>query len=280
MGLGRSMVRSLIIRDETPIPMWNLESDVRGTVPGNANFDRSVQWFYYTQGLLQQGDICQALVASAFAEGWASGCNAALALELEFIAYDLELEHSMGYPLLSAPRSDTRCWTDASFEPGPCGPSMRMCAIVANNCAKIGVICDCSPELVCRSRIWKSSKLIWSNQMGLAIFLLAELKQCFKPFCQSRILKLQHHLRSFMWIKIRILQLIPKIMTMKNIGPPYASWDRTVIKILREHANFGIRIQPLKTNSMPKIKKMKRLRTSIIMGEFIFYKNPILKMET
>ena len=83
---------------------------------------------------------------NAIADGSAGGWYEVLALELEVIAFELELEHSRGYPLIDSPKPDTRCWTDASFEPGAGGPQMRMCAIVANNCGRIGIVCDATRE--------------------------------------------------------------------------------------------------------------------------------------
>ena len=79
---------------------------------------------------------------NAVAEGIFNGWNEMLELELEFIAFDLSLEYCKGYPLVAAPKSDTRCWTDASFEPGPNVPTMRMCGILANNCQRCGIVCD------------------------------------------------------------------------------------------------------------------------------------------
>ena len=95
---------------------------------------------------------------NAIADGRLVGWNDTLALELEFIAFDLELEHAKGYPLVDSPKSDTRCWTDASFEPGPDGPKMRMCAIVANNCNRVGIVCDAT-DVFFRSLVPRSTQI-------------------------------------------------------------------------------------------------------------------------
>ena len=55
----------------------------------------------------------------AFAGDIIGGWYQQIEFELEFILYDLELAHAHAYPLVAAPGSDTRCWTDTSFEPGP-----------------------------------------------------------------------------------------------------------------------------------------------------------------
>ena len=44
--------------------------------------------------------------------------------------------------MVGSVKSRTRCWTDASFEPGPPFPKMRMCAIVANDSSRVGIVVD------------------------------------------------------------------------------------------------------------------------------------------
>ena len=79
---------------------------------------------------------------SAIADGWESCWSDALALELNFMLEELGFTHRRDYPLVPCVGNGARCWTDASFEPGDPFPKMKMCAIVANNSSKRGVVLD------------------------------------------------------------------------------------------------------------------------------------------
>ena len=85
------------------------------------------------------GDIANGLVSK-----W-SDC---LELELFFTAAELKDITPRSYKLSPNIRVGARCWTDASFEPAAAhggAPKMKLCAIVANNSSKWGVVCDVPP---------------------------------------------------------------------------------------------------------------------------------------
>ena len=81
---------------------------------------------------------------NALADGFSGGWSHALELEMTFIRFELGSEFCRECPLIKCVGKQTRCWSDASFDDGVDGPSMKMCAIVCNNSSKCGVVCDAS----------------------------------------------------------------------------------------------------------------------------------------
>ena len=85
-------------------------------------------------------------IADGLTHTWSPG----LATELRFIVHDLSIKHRRCYPLSPLPTNGPRCWSDSMFEPstveGQC-PTMRICAIVANDSAKAGIVCLMPKEL-------------------------------------------------------------------------------------------------------------------------------------
>ena len=79
------------------------------------------------------------------ANGLESNWNDPLELELKFITAELSEIIPKSYRLAPQVVMGAKCWTDASFEPGSFPgdfPKMKLCAIVANQSSKCGVVCD------------------------------------------------------------------------------------------------------------------------------------------
>ena len=82
---------------------------------------------------------------SALADHGGPTWSVDLEIDLNFILLDLEYDHRRNYPLCPSTKGGPRVWSDASFEPRPMdqgGPKMRLCAIVANDSSRAGVVAD------------------------------------------------------------------------------------------------------------------------------------------